>query len=155
MSTAGSLPTPLGRRPRVAALVTEYRRYSHGQNIVDRLLGGWGWESGWHHPALDIVSLYVDQFPASDLSREREARHEDLRIYPTIGEALTRGGNELDVDGVLLIAEHGEYPLNEQGQTLYPRYEFFQQLTAVFRASGRSVPVFCDKHLSWNWDQAR
>ncbi len=25
----------------------------------------------------------------------------------------------------------------------------------VFRASGRSVPVFSDKHLSWNWDWAK
>ena len=143
------------RRPRVAALVTEYRKYSHGQNIVDRLIGGYGWGTRWHHPELDVVSLYVAQFPESDLSREREARHEDLRIYPTIAEALTLGGSKLDVDGVLLIAEHGVYPKNEQGQTLYPRYEFFQQTADVFRSSGRSVPVFCDKHLSWNWEWAQ
>jgi len=143
------------RRPRVAVLVSEYRRYSHGQNIVDRLMGGYGWGSAWHRPELDVVSLYIDQFPESDLSREREARHKDLRIYPTIAEALTLGGNQLDVDGVLLIAEHGDYPLNEQGQMLYPRYEFFQQVTDVFRSSGRSVPLFCDKHLSYNFDWAR
>jgi len=34
---------PLKKRPQIAALVTEYRRYSHGQNIVDRFLGGYGW----------------------------------------------------------------------------------------------------------------
>jgi len=68
---------------------------------------------------------------------------------------LTLGGNQLDVDGVLLIAEHGDYPLNEQGQMLYPRYEFFQQVTDVFRCSGRSVPLFCDKHLSYNFDWAQ
>lgn len=143
------------QRPRLAALVTEYRRYSHGQNIVDRLIGGYGWESDWRRPAVDVVSLYVDQFPASDLSREREARYPELKIYPSIAEALTLGGDGLAVDGVLLIAEHGEYPLNERGQTLYPRYEFFQETVEVFRQSGRSVPVFCDKHLSWKWDWAR
>ncbi|HIL09132.1 MAG TPA: hypothetical protein EYG11_10555, partial [Candidatus Latescibacteria bacterium] len=143
------------KRPRIAALVTEYRRYSHGQNIVDRLLGGYGWESRWHYPQLDIVSLYVDQFPESDLSRERVERHPDLKMCSTIAEALTLGGDELAVDGVLLIAEHGDYPVNEKGQMLYPRYEFFQQTVEVFRNSGRSVPVFCDKHLSWNWDCAR
>jgi hypothetical protein len=37
----------------------------------------------------------------------------------------------------------------------YPRYEFFQEIVKVFRASGRSVPVFNDKHLSWNWDYAK
>ena len=143
------------KRPKIAALVTEYRRYSHGQNIVDRLMGGYGWESRWHYPELDIVSIYVDQFPESDLSRERVERHPDLTMYPTIAEALTLGGDELAVDGVLLIAEHGDYPVNEKGQMLYPRYEFFQQTVDVFRASGRSVPLFCDKHLSWNFDWAR
>ena len=143
------------RRPRIAALVTEYRKYSHGQNIVDRLMGGYGWESSWHYPELDVVSLYVDQFPESDLSRERVARYSDLEIYPTITEALILGRDQLAVDGVLLIAEHGQYPKNEQGQTLYPRYEFFREIADVFRHSGRSVPLFCDKHLSWNWEWAR
>ncbi|NKB68879.1 MAG: hypothetical protein GKR89_17575 [Candidatus Latescibacteria bacterium] len=141
-------------RPRLAALVTEYRRYSHGQNIVDRLLDGYGWETRWHRPQMDVVSLYVDQFPESDLSRERVERHPGLELYPTIAEALTLDSGELAVDGVLLIAEHGDYPKNDKGQTLYPRYEFFAQMVDVFRASGRSVPVFCDKHLSWNWDWA-
>ena len=145
----------MAKRPKVAALVTEYRKYSHGQNIVDRLMGGYGWESSWHYPALDVVSLYVDQFPESDLSRERVDRHPDLELYPTIAEALTLGGEGLAVDGVLLIAEHGDYPKNEKSQTLYPRYEFFQQIVEVFRQSGRSAPVFCDKHLSWNWAWAR
>jgi hypothetical protein len=32
-----------------------------------------------------------------------------MKIYPTIAEALTPGGSELAVDGVLLIGEHGKY----------------------------------------------
>ena len=55
---------------------------------------------------------------------------------------------------MLLIAEHGRYPKNEKGQTLWPRYEFFRETCDVFRASGLSVPVFCDKHLSWKWEWA-
>ncbi len=90
-----------------------------------------------------------------DLSREREQRHSGLKVYPTIAEALTRGGDRLAVDGVLIIGEQGRYPRNEKGQTLYPRYEFFQQIVEVFRRSGRSVPVFNDKHLSWNWEWAQ
>ena len=147
-------PTPPSKRLQVAALVSEYRKYSHGQNIVDRFLGGYGWESRWHRPEMDVVSLYVDQFPESDLSRERTDRHPDLKMYPTIAEALTQGGGDLAVDGVLLIAEHGQYPKNEKGQTLWPRYEFFRETVDVFRDSGRSAPVFCDKHLSWKWERA-
>ncbi len=143
------------RRPRIAALTTVYHKYSHSQHIIDRFLEGYGWEGRHHRPEMDVVSLYVQQVGENDLSRERASRHPELTIYPTIAEALTCGGSELAVDGVLLIGEHGKFPVNEKGQTLYPRYEFFQQIVDVYRRSGRSAPVFNDKHLSWNWDYAR
>jgi hypothetical protein len=78
-----------------------------------------------------------------------------MKLYPTIAEALTLGGPSLAVDGVMIIGEHGKYGQNEKGQYLYPRYEFFKQVVEVFRRSGRSVPVFNDKHLSWNWAWAK
>jgi hypothetical protein len=142
------------KRLKIAAVVTEYRRYSHAQHILDRFLWGYGWGGRHHRSPMDLVALYTDQVPESDLSRERAKAFPSLKIYPTIAEALTRGGDKLAVDGVLLIGEHGDYPFNEKGQHLYPRYEFFQQIVAVFRDSSRSVPVFNDKHLSWNWDWA-
>jgi hypothetical protein len=142
-------------RPKIAAVATTYFKFSHTQHIVDRFLEGYGWNSEHHHPAMDLVSLYVDQVGKDDLSRDRAARFPSMKIYPTITETLTLGGNKLAVDGVLLIGEHGRYPRNEKGQHLYPRYEFFQQIVKVFESSGRSVPVFNDKHLSWNWDWAR
>lgn len=143
------------RRPQLAVVTTIYRKRSHAQHIVDSFLEGYGWQSGHHHPPMDIVSLYVDQVGDNDLSRERARRHPQMRLYPTIAEALTRGGNKLAVDGVLLIGEHGNYRRNEKRQTLYPRYEFFKQIVDVFRQSGRTVPVFNDKHLSWKWEWAR
>ena len=66
-----------------------------------------------------------------------------------------RGTDSLAVDGVMLIGEHGTYPRTAKGQHLYPRYPFFQQIVAVFRKTGKTAPVFNDKHLSWNWDWAR
>ena len=142
-------------RPKLAAVVTVYRKYSHGQHIVDRFLEGYGWNGKHHHPEMDLVSLYVDQHPKDDLVPDRAARFPQMKVYPTIAEALTRGTGKLAVDGVVLVGEHGDYPRNEKGQTLYPRYEFFQQIVEIFRASGRSVPVFNDKHLSWSWDHAK
>lgn len=143
------------RRPRIAALTTIYHKYSHSQHLVDRFLEGYGWEGRHHRPAMDVVSLYVEQVGDNDLSRERAQRHPQMKIYPTIAEALTQGGRNLAVDGVLLIGEHGKYPFNEKGQHLYPRYEYFQQIVNVFRDSGQVAPVFNDKHLSWNWDHAK
>jgi hypothetical protein len=142
-------------RPKIAAITTVFFKYSHAQHIVDRFLEGYGWNNEHHHPPMDLVSLYVDQVGASDLSRERAARHPSMKIYPSIAEALTLGTGKLAVDGVVIVGEHGDYPRNEKGQTRYPRYEFFQEVLNVFRASGRAVPVFNDKHLSWNWDWAK
>ena len=78
--------------------------------------------------------------------------------FPVVGsfnEALTLGTGKLAVDGVLLVAEHGNYPFNDRQQQLYPRFKFFQQVVETFWISGRVVPVYVDKHLSWNWDEAK
>ena len=56
---------------------------------------------------------------------------------------------------MLIIGEHGEYPRNEKGQVLYPRFEFFEQVVKVFEADGRSVPVYNDKHLSYSFEKAK
>lgn len=143
------------KRPKIAAIGTIYFKHSHTQHIVDRFLDGYGWNGKHHRPEMDLVSLFVDQVGKNDLSHERAARHPELKMCKTIAEALTLGGEKLAVDGVVLIGEHGNYPKTEKGQTKYPRYEFFEQIVDVFRKSGRSVPVFNDKHLSWNWEWAR
>jgi hypothetical protein len=142
-------------RPQLAAVITVHRKYSHAQHIVDRFLYGYGWHGADHHPEMDLVSLYVDQVGKDDLSHERARDFPSMKIYPTIAEALTRGGSKLAVDGVVVVGEHGNYPRNEKGQTKYPRWEFFQQIVKVFQDSGRPVPMFNDKHLSWNWDWAK
>ena len=142
------------KRPQLAAVVTEIRKFSHGQHIVDRFLEGYGWNGTHHHPPMDLVALYVDQHPNGDLTPDRAERFPQMKVYPTIAEALTRGTSKLAVDGVVVVGEHGRYPRNEKGQTKYPRWEFFQEIVKVFQASGRSVPVFNDKHLSWNWEWA-
>ena len=139
-------------RKRIALVATVVRKHSHAQHFIDRFLEGFGWEGKWHHPEVDLVSLYIDQHPQGDLSRARE-KHFGARIYPTIAEALTLGTSKLAVDGVVLIGEHGTYPRNEKGQTLYPRYRFFREAIEVFEASGRAVPMFQDKHLSTSWDE--
>jgi hypothetical protein len=142
-------------RPKLAAICTRYFKYSHSQHIVDRFLEGYGWNGTWHHPPMDLVSIYIDQIGEDDVSKTRLEQFPSMKLYPTIAEALTLGGSKLAVDGVVLVGEHGRYPRNEKGQTKYPRYEFFKQIVKVFDESGRSVPVFNDKHLSWNWDWAK
>src|SRR5688572_5061850 len=148
----------VSRRPRssvvkrVAILATVVRKMSHAQHFIDRFLEGYGWKGRHHYPEVKLASIYVDQFPEEDLARDRSRRH-SVPIYPSIEEALTLGGSKLDVDGVIIIGEHGKYPKNEKGQTLYPRYKWFKQIVQVFEDSGRAVPVFNDKHLSTDWNE--
>ena len=82
--TDAAVNVDIPNRPRIAALVTEYRKVSHGQGIIDRFLDGYGYDGRHYRPTVDIVSMYVDQRPASDLTREREQRHPGLKVYPTI-----------------------------------------------------------------------
>jgi hypothetical protein len=139
---------------KVAAIVTVYTHNSHADVIVSRLLQGFNLDNKDPRPNLKLVSLFTDQVPEGDKSR-RFADEYGFRIFATIAEALTLGGSELAVDGVLLIGEHGKYDTSETGQVMYPRRRFYDETVAVFRRSGRSVPVFSDKHLSWNWTDAK
>ena len=139
---------------RVAIIATIYTHLSHAQHMGDRLLVGYPRGGKWHRPPVQVVSLFVDQQPKGDLSSRRAAEH-GFEVYPTIAEALRCGGEKLAVDAVVIIAEHGDYPTNEKGQKLYPRFEFFQSAVEVFEQDGRAVPVFNDKHLSYSWKKAK
>jgi hypothetical protein len=139
---------------RVAIIASIWRYLSHAQHMGDRLLIGYPLEGEWQKPDLKVVSLYVDQKPDGDQSEAR-AQEFGFTVYPTIAEALRCGGDKIAVDAVVIICEHGDYPSNEKGQKLYPRYEFFKQCVDVFEKDGRAVPVYNDKHLSWSFEKAR
>ncbi|MBI3209095.1 MAG: hypothetical protein HYZ37_09380 [Candidatus Solibacter usitatus] len=140
---------------RVAGIVTEYRHWSHADVILGRILGGYSANNQHQQSRCKLVSLYTDQVPANtDMSRDFASRF-GFRIYPTIREALTLGGQRLAVDAVVFVGEHGKYPTNELGQHLYPRFELFSQILDVYESSGRVVPTFFDKHLSYSWEKAK
>jgi hypothetical protein len=162
MATAGAInllpqatraADPASPPRKLAIIATEWRHGSHAWHMAERFLVGYPREGRWHRPPFEVVSAYVDQVPENDLSRQRAAEF-GFTIYPSIAAALRAGGERLAVDAVLIIGEHGKYPVNEYGQTQYPRYEFFRQVCDVYRADGRVAPVFSDKHLSWKWDWA-
>ncbi len=142
------------RRKKLAVITTVWRYRSHAWHMAERFLAGYPLQGKWHQPPFEVVSAYVDQTPRDDLSRSR-AKEFGFTIYKTIAEALRCGGNRLAVDAVLIIGEHGDYPVNKIGQKQYPRYQFFRQVADVFRNDGRTTPVFNDKHLSWNFAWAK
>lgn len=139
---------------RIAAIVTEYRPNSHTDVIVGKYLEGFNQDQMPPYPESKIVSIFTEQVPENDMSRDMAKKY-NVPIFRTVLDALTLGGDELAVDGVLLIGEHGNYPTNEKEQKLYPRFEMFLKITDVFRQYNKSVPLFNDKHLSWSWRQAK
>ena len=146
-ASAGRAADPAPAARKKLAVVTNVWTYrSHAWHMAERFLVGYPVEGRWHRPPIDVVSAYVDQVPDGDLSRKRAAEF-GFKIYPTVAEALRCGGDTLAVDAVLVIGEHGDYPQNDLGQKLYPRYEFFSQAVRVFKQDGRAVPVYNDKHI--------
>jgi hypothetical protein len=140
-------------KKRVAAVITVYRKWSHADVIVGKILEGYN-HDGKDGPDMEVVSLYADQKPKGEWSAALAKKH-GFSVHDTIAWALTRGGKALAVEGVLLIGEHGEYPTNKRGQVLYPRRRFFEETCKVFEASKRAVPVFSDKHLAAEWADAK
>ena len=141
-------------RTKAAAIATVYRYNSHADVLIGRLLSGYSPNAKWASSQTQIVSLHTVQVPAnSDMSRDLAARN-GFKIYPSIRESLTLGGKSLAVNGVVFIGEHGDYPTNDVGQILYPRFELFSQILDMYEESGRSVPTFFDKHFSYSWEKA-
>lgn len=139
---------PVKRKPRVAAINSVYRLRSHAYHIAGRFIHGYT-RNGFHHqPPFELVRMWNHQQPANDLGPSTCEQH-GIELCKTISQALGEKQG-LDIDAVLLIIEHGDYPQNQYGQLQYPRYEFFEQIVDVFKKTGRSVPIFVDKHLSYD-----
>jgi hypothetical protein len=156
LATATIAPLAFGQtgKKRIACLSSTYHVRSHSDNFVTRFLEGYWINDKYHEPPFQVASLWMDQLHRADIGH-RLAKAHGVTVAPTIADALTLGTDKLAVDGVLLVCEHGNYPLNDRQQQLYPRYEFFEEVVKVFRASGDTCPVFVDKHLSYDWKKAK
>ncbi len=147
------MPSP-SHRPKLAVILTQYGSQSHGVCYCTKFLEGKQYDDHFEPPRCEVVSIHLMEIAKDDVGVETAKRH-NVPMYPSVATALCRGGDTLAVDGVVVVGEHGTYPLNAKGQQLYPRREIFDQVTGVFRQSGRVVPVFNDKHFSWNWTWAK
>jgi hypothetical protein len=92
--------------------------------------------------------------PGADLSDARSKQF-GFRISPDIPDALRCGGDKIAVDAVLTVVEQDDYPSNDKGQILLPRYDFFQQCVQVFDDEKHAVPYFNSKQLSFSFTEAQ
>ncbi len=142
------------KRPRVAAIYTSFTYRSHAHVILENFLQPFLFCGEVTDPGVDVVSFYRDQTPQGDMT-DAVSKDYNIPVFKTIREALCLGGDQLAVDAVLSIGEHGNYPRNDLGQIMYPRKRFFDEIVAVMKASNRFVPIFNDKHLSYRYDWAQ
>jgi hypothetical protein len=137
------------RRAKTAAIITAYYRNSHADVFIGNMLRGFYWDGRPHESKLEIAAMHLAQAPANDIGRAEASRH-SIPMKATVAEALVTG-----IRGVVLIGEHGDYPDNEKGQKLYPRYELMEQIVKAYRDTSRSLPMFVDKHFSTEWKKAK
>jgi hypothetical protein len=114
-SAAGAAPQTMPTRPRIACIVTFWGAPgSHADWIIDKLMDGYWWQ-GAHTPSrVDVVSVYIHQFETSLLG-QKVCKAKNIPIYKTVAEAVTLGGTDLAVDGVVIVGEHGDYPTDLKG----------------------------------------
>src|SRR6188472_1891865 len=91
---------------KIAAVFTEFRYRSHAHVILENFLEPLLFNGKWTDSGVKVVSFYGYQFPAKDMTKD-VARDYKVPLYKSIAEALCLGGNELAVDAVLSIGEHG------------------------------------------------
>ena len=137
----------------VAAVMTGYHKWWHPDVILGKIFDGWK-QDGGPGPALQVVSMYIDQQKPNDLGQQVSVKH-NIPIYNTIEKAVTVGGDRIPVDGVISIGETGNYPTNEKAQDLFPRRRFFAEIPDTFKKFDRIVPVFSDKHFGPVWSDAK
>jgi hypothetical protein len=114
-----ALPKLDGPKKRIAAVTTAYFRYSHADDIITKFIEGYAIAERTHLPHCEVVSLAIEQFPRSDIGRGLAARYR-IPLFGTPTGAVTLGGPKLGVDGMLLIGEHGDYPINARGSNSTP-----------------------------------
>ena len=142
------------RIPKIAGVTTTYYHNSHADVILGRLLKTDTLDDQGKQASLRLASLFTDQVPDNDTSRTLSKSHR-FPIFDKVSQTLTLDSDRIQVDGVMLIAEHGKYAESDTGQFTFPKRRLFTEIAREFEAQGKIVPVFCDKHLSDNWQDAK
>ena len=103
------------KRPRIACLVSYWgATRSHADWIVTKLLDGYWWQ-GAHTPSrVDVVSVYIHQLEESGLG-QKICKSKGIPIFKSVGEAVTLGGKELAVDGVVIVGASAMHAQIKEG----------------------------------------
>ncbi|MCM8814578.1 MAG: hypothetical protein NC931_01130 [Candidatus Omnitrophica bacterium] len=138
----------------VAAIISDWFRYSHSDVILSRILKTYTLDGHGQKSQLKLVSVYRDKPTEKDMTVSL-AQEYGFKISGTIEEALESETGILSVDGVFIITEHGKYPISETSQVIRPNRKLFEEVVRVFKKNKKVVPVFIDKHIATEWDDIK
>jgi hypothetical protein len=137
------------------AAPSAYERAMTGAKVAQAGPSGRGGAGAQGSEHAEVVQRPPEELePMSDLSEARSQQF-GFRLCRNIPEALRCGGDRIAVDAVLTVVEQDNYPSNDKGQILLPRYDFFQQCAQIFEDEGHAVPYFNHKQLSFSFEQAQ
>ena len=140
-------------RPRVAIIATTYFYPSHAYVFCTPMMEGYPWHGEHIDSRIEVAGMYLEQVHPEDRGLEVAAQA-GVPIFNSVAECLALGGTGVQVDGVVLIGEHGEYGENTLGQVLYPRRRHFDSAVSAMIGAGKFVPIFTDKHFAWNTEDS-
>jgi hypothetical protein len=148
-------------KKKVALLLADWFKGSHPDVLFTRIFQTYSRDGRGVSSKLQIASVYRDLPSEKDLSALYSVEH-GFAISSSVQQALTLGTGKLAVDAVFISTEWAPYPISDTGQFVYPHRRIFEECVKVFKASGRVVPVFIDKHLAdthadsqWIYDTAK
>ncbi|MAE61246.1 MAG: hypothetical protein CMJ49_07800 [Planctomycetaceae bacterium] len=141
-----------GKRP-VTGFVSSWFPHSHPEVMLGRIIRTYSNDGKGEPSQLYLASLYVD-FPRHDDMSAQIAADYDVRISPTMEDALTLGTGELAVGGVIICDIWQDYPYSRTNQMIYPHRKFFDAAVDVMQRSGKVAPVFVDAYLADNWEDS-
>lgn len=141
-------------RPRIALICTTYFKPAHADVIGTRLMLGYPWEGEEIQSRVEVAGMYLEQIHDEDIGLGI-AEQAGVPLYGSVAECMALGGTGVQVDGVVIVGEHGEYGENLLGQTLYPRRRLFDSAVSAMIGAGKFVPIFSDKHFAWSTADAQ
>src|SRR5688572_147896 len=98
-------------RPRVAVVATNYFAGSHADCFITPLIEGYEWHGAHIASRIGVASMYLEQVHPDDIGLGIAARNQ-VPVFKSVAEAMACGGRGLQVDGVIVIGEHGDYEDN-------------------------------------------
>lgn len=160
LASAG--PSAAGPGPsspkRIAFIVESWYPWSHADVIGTRFLEGYRLGTTAYPAPLVIASVFTDAPRPQDQTRQLAARY-GFKIAGSIADALLDDPRSprprLIADGVLIATREDPPRMGGQLASPTPRLQVIREVLKILDQAGARLPIFIDKMLAANWEDAQ